>query len=88
MSVASGFDFEPLPAGNVLVEFFGDDGTTINQHIVTAEAVCRMPLVAALLDVAMRMGPEVAREIVEEWRYERKRQADRGDRLRIGQLPR
>jgi hypothetical protein len=62
---ASGFDFEPLPGGNVLVEFVGDNGTTVNTQIVTAEVVRRMPLVAALLDVAVRMGPEAAREIVE-----------------------
>jgi hypothetical protein len=30
-------------------------------QIVTAEAVRRMPLVAVLLDVAMRMEPEAAR---------------------------
>jgi hypothetical protein len=65
MRAASGFDFEPLPDGNVLIEFFGDDGRTINQQIVTGEVVRRMPLVAALLDVAMRMGLDVAREIVE-----------------------
>jgi len=52
--------------GNVLIEFFGDDGRTIYTQIGTAEVVRQMPLVAALLDVAMRMGPEVAREIVEK----------------------
>ena len=65
MSVATGFDFEPLPDGNVLIEFFGDDGMTINTQIVTAEVIRRMPFVAALLDVAVMKGPETAREIVE-----------------------
>ena len=27
-SIATGFDFEPLPDGNVLIELFGDDGVT------------------------------------------------------------
>jgi hypothetical protein len=36
-SIATGFDFEPLPDGNVLIEFFGDDGNTINAQVVTAE---------------------------------------------------
>ena len=61
---ASGFDFEPLPDGFVLIEFFADDGKTINQQTVTAEVVRRMPLVAALLDVAARTGPDVVSEIV------------------------
>jgi hypothetical protein len=65
MHTATGFDLEPLPDGNVLIEFFGDDGTIINKQIVTAEIIRRMPVVAALMDVAMRMGPEVAAEIVE-----------------------
>lgn len=65
MSLATGFDFQPLPNGYVLIEFFGDDGRTINQQIVTADVVRRMPFVAALLDVALGMGPEAAREIVE-----------------------
>lgn len=65
MSVATGFDFEPLPDGNVVVEFFGDDGVTINRQVVTADVVRRMPLVAALLDVALTSGPDVAREIME-----------------------
>jgi hypothetical protein len=31
MAVATGFDFEPLPDGNVLIEFFGDDDLTCNK---------------------------------------------------------
>jgi hypothetical protein len=65
MHTATGFDFEPLPDGSVLIEFFGDDGTTLNKQVVTAEVVRRMPLVAVLLDVAMTKGPEVAGEIME-----------------------
>ena len=62
--LATGFDFEPLPDRNVLIEFFGDDGKSITKQIVTAEVIRRMPFVAALLDVALREGPEVARKIV------------------------
>ncbi len=65
MPTASGFDFEPLPDGSVRIEFIDDDGRTVNTQIVTADVVRRMPLVATLLDVAMRLGPDVAREIVE-----------------------
>ena len=43
--MATAFAFEPLLDGNVLIEFFGDDGKTINTQIVTAEVIRRMPLV-------------------------------------------
>lgn len=66
MNTATGFDFEPLPDGNVLIEFFGDNGKTTNRQVVTAEVIRRMPVVAGLLDVALRRGPEAAREIEEK----------------------
>ena len=66
MPTATGYDFDPLPYGNVLIEFFTYDGHTINEQIVTAEIVRRMPVVAALLDVALRRGPDVASEIMEK----------------------
>lgn len=72
MHIASGFDFEPLSDGNVLIEFIGDDGTTVNTQIVTAEVIRQIPLVAALLDVAMRLGPEAAKEIMGRLNHERK----------------
>lgn len=50
-----------------MIEFVGGDGTTINKQIVTADLIRKMPLVAALLDVALRKGPEVAREITEKF---------------------
>ena len=62
---ATGFDFKPLPDGNVMIEFQTDSGTIINKQIVTPEVIRQMPLVAALLDVAIRNGPEAAREIVQ-----------------------
>ena len=36
MRIATGFDFEPLPDGNVLIEFFGGDGKTFNVQVITA----------------------------------------------------
>lgn len=65
LSIATGFDFQPLPDGNVLIEFFADDGKTFNSQIVTPSVIDSMPLVAALLKVALSKGPDVAREIVE-----------------------
>ncbi len=65
MTTATGFDCQPLPDGNVLIEFFGDDGRAINKQIVAPDVIRRVPVVAALLDVALKKGPEVAREIME-----------------------
>lgn len=42
--VATGFDVEPLPTGDVLIEFFGDDGTTINTQVITRECLARLPV--------------------------------------------
>jgi hypothetical protein len=78
VSTATGFNFKPQPDGNVLVEFFGGDGKTITKQIVTADRISRLPLVAALMDVALRMGPEAAREIVE--RLNQMNQIERGIR--------
>jgi hypothetical protein len=64
MTVATGFDFQPLPDGNVLIEFFGEDGKTFNTQTVTAEVVHSMPLVAVLTKIALEKGPEVAKEIM------------------------
>jgi hypothetical protein len=66
MPIATGFDFEPLPDGNVLVEFFGDDGKTFNKQVVTGEVVRSIPLVAILTDIALKRGPDVAKEIMEK----------------------
>jgi hypothetical protein len=65
MTIATGFDFDPLPVGNVRIEFFGHDFTTFNRQIVTAEVIRQMPLVAILMDVALKKGPVAAREILE-----------------------
>lgn len=60
MTIANGFDFQPLDDGNVLIEFFGDDGKTFNTQVVTADVMRNMAAVSALTDLAMRKGPEMA----------------------------
>ncbi len=64
VTVATGFDFEPRPDGNVLIEFFGDDGRTFNNQIVTPTVMRSMGLVSALTDVALKKGPEVAKAVM------------------------
>jgi hypothetical protein len=59
---ATGFDCEPLPNGDVLIEFFGDDGKTVNSQLVSPDVVKAMPLVASLTQIALEHGPDVARE--------------------------
>jgi hypothetical protein len=64
MATATGFDFQPLNDGNVLIEFFGDDGKTFNTQVVTADVIRNMAIVSVLTDVALRKGPKVAQEIM------------------------
>jgi len=64
MTIATGFDFQPLPDGNILIEFYGDDGKTSNTQIVTPKVIHSMPLVAVLTKIALEKGPEVAKEIL------------------------
>ena len=63
MKTATGFDFEPLANGHVLIEFFGDDGDTLNTQEVTAEVIRHMPLISALTDAALLKGPGVAQAV-------------------------
>jgi hypothetical protein len=65
MRVATGFDWELLPNGNVLIDFFGDEGTVFNQQIVTPEVVQNLPIVAALVNVALKKGPEAVKDIMD-----------------------
>lgn len=60
--IATGFDFEPLPNGDVLVEFHGDDGSTINSQVITTESLARMPLVIRAFFLAIEAGQEAALE--------------------------
>jgi hypothetical protein len=64
VAIATGFDFQPLDDGNVLIEFFGDNGNTFNTQVVTADVMKNMAMVSVLTDVALRKGPQVAKEIM------------------------
>jgi len=70
--IATGFHFEPLPHGSVLICFFGDGPTPINEQIISPDVLRRMPVVAALLDVAVKKGPETAREFLGRLNHEGK----------------
>ena len=60
LSCATGFDFEPLPNGNVLIQFFADDGTTINTQIITKEGLARLPVVVHAFFLAVEKGKDAA----------------------------
>jgi hypothetical protein len=64
MNIATGFDLEPQGDGNVLIEFFGDDGKTFNTQIVTPSVVENMPFLASLIGIALREGPDAVKEVV------------------------
>jgi hypothetical protein len=64
--IATGFDFQPLPDGNILIEFCAGDGNTINEQVVAAAVLRSIPLVAILTEVALQKGPDVAKEIMEK----------------------
>jgi hypothetical protein len=57
---ATGFDFEPLPNGDVLIQFFGDDGRTVNTQIMTRECLARLPVVVHAFFLAVEEGKEAA----------------------------
>jgi hypothetical protein len=64
--IATGFDLEPLPDGNVLIEFFGDDGKTFNTQLVTREVVENMGTVADLTLLYMDQGTEAVKRLMEK----------------------
>ena len=57
---ATGFDFEPLPTGDVLIQFFGDDGKTINTQIITRDGLARLPVVVHAFFLTVEEGPDAA----------------------------
>jgi hypothetical protein len=63
---ATGFDFEPLPNGDVLIEFFGDDGVTLNTQVITKECLAKMPVVAHALFLAIEEGKYAAMAFLEK----------------------
>lgn len=65
---AAGFDFEPLPDGNVLMEFYGEDGETCSSQIITRETLESMPAVIALTVLFLDQGREVVEEFLRRMR--------------------
>lgn len=57
---ATGFDFSPLPTGDVLIQFHADDGVTLNSQIITRECLVRLPVVVHALFLAVEEGKEAA----------------------------
>lgn len=57
---ATGFDFEPLPSGDVLIQFFADDGNTINTQVITRDGLARLPVVVHAFFLAVEEGPDAA----------------------------
>ena len=64
--IATGFDFEPLADGNVLIEFFGDDGKTFNTQVVDGQAFRHLPILAHVTQVAIGEGAEAAKKMMDE----------------------
>lgn len=60
LSCATGFDFEPLPNGNVLIQFLADDGKTINTQVITREGFARFPVVVHAFFLAVEKGKDAA----------------------------
>lgn len=58
--IATGFDFEPLPNRDILIQFFGDDGVPINSQVITRECLARMPVVIHALFLAVEKGQVAA----------------------------
>ena len=58
--VSTEFDLEPLNDGNVLIEFFGDDGVTINKQVITVGCLRELPDVAIATLICMHQGKDAA----------------------------
>ena len=56
--IATGFDFEPLPNGDVLIEFCGDDGVMFNTRVtaITTSQITRGVL-SSPLTITSKSGP-------------------------------
>jgi hypothetical protein len=65
-SIATGFDFQPLLDGSILVEFQDNDGKTFNSQVVTGEAFSHISMVVSMTQVAMAEGVEAAKKMMEK----------------------
>ena len=70
MKVATGFDFESLEDGTVLIEFFDAGGVTLNEQVVTREAVQDFPFIAALTELCLQKGPEAVARFMKAYEIE------------------
>ena len=61
---ATGFDFEPLPNGDVLIEFHAEDGVTFNTQVITRECLARLPVVVHAFFLAVEKGNDEALKIL------------------------
>ena len=64
--IASGFEFENLADGNVLIEFFGDDQETFNSQVMTRECLINLPVVAMAARIQIESGVEAMMAFLEE----------------------
>lgn len=64
--IATGFDCEPLPDGNVLIEFYAEDGETFNSQVVVRDVIQSMPTVAQLTELLLEKGPDAVREAMKQ----------------------
>ncbi len=58
--IATGFDFGALPNSDVLIQFFSDDGKTVNTQIMTRECLARLPVVVHAFFLAVEKGKDEA----------------------------
>jgi hypothetical protein len=61
-NTATGFDLEPLPNGDVLIQFFADDGKPINTQLISRTALAQFPAVIHALFLAVEKGKDAAIE--------------------------
>jgi hypothetical protein len=58
--IATGFDFEKLHNGSVLIRFCDDNDNTITTQLITEEGLRRLPVVIHAFFLAVEKGPEAA----------------------------
>ena len=58
--IATGFDFGAMPNSDVLIQFFSDDGSTVNTQIMTRECLARLPIVVHAFFLAVEEGKDEA----------------------------
>jgi hypothetical protein len=63
--VATGFEFVPLTDGNVLIEFYGDDGEMLNCQVIAGDRLGMISCLAHITQVAMSNGVEAAKKILD-----------------------